>query len=172
MIPGDSCGTLSEPTNGLVTVYGMTLGGAAIYSCNSGYKLSNPERAQRICGLHSVWSGEAPTCQGTSKFIFYYNLRFEFPAITCNRLTTPGNATIAMTNENRYGSVAEYTCNFGYIMVSGYASLQRHCEATGQWSDLPTHCYGNRLCTKIVLKNCTIQIKLSYPHRGEVPPSG
>ncbi len=131
-------------------MYGMTLGGAAVYSCNSGYTLSNPERAQRICGLYSVWSGESPTCQGTVHYkekLVYEHLRLNFSAITCNRLTIPLYATLTMTNENRYGSVAEYTCNFGYIMVSGQESLQRHCEATGLWTGLPTDCYGNSLCT-------------------------
>lgn len=58
---GDTCGTLSDPFNGKVTITRMTLGGVALYSCDSGYKLEG--NAQRTCGLFGVWSGVPPTCK-------------------------------------------------------------------------------------------------------------
>ena len=57
------CDTLSQPEHGIVSVTGTIPGATALYSCNQGYRLSDPGRAQRTCGLHSVWSGSAPTCQ-------------------------------------------------------------------------------------------------------------
>ena len=58
------CGTLTNPANGQVShTTGTTLGQTATYSCNPGYNLVGG--GTRTCQDTGVWSGSAPTCQGT-----------------------------------------------------------------------------------------------------------
>ena len=56
MCPGD----LTAPTNGTVTVNGVTTGDTAVYSCDEGYVLVGD--MTRTCMNNSQWSGAAPTC--------------------------------------------------------------------------------------------------------------
>ena len=58
------CGSLPDPANGRVDhTAGTTFGQTAVYSCNIGYNLVGNNT--RTCQATRVWSGSAPTCQGT-----------------------------------------------------------------------------------------------------------
>ena len=58
------CGNLTDPANGQVDLTsGTTFGQTATYSCNTGYNLVGD--STRTCQATGVWSGSAPTCQGT-----------------------------------------------------------------------------------------------------------
>ncbi len=150
---GDVCDTLSQPAHGVVVVTGTTPGATALYVCDVGYRLSDPTKAQRTCGLHSVWSGEAPSCQGACVFVtrLSFYLCYILIAITCRPLTPQPHVAIALTNENSYGSVAEHTCDPGSIMIGGRERLYRHCQANGLWTDQPVFCYGT-IPINIVIK--------------------
>ena len=67
-----SCGALANPANGQVGHTGATFGQTATYSCNIGYNLVGG--STRTCLATGVWSGSAPTCQGTYvvKLTTYY----------------------------------------------------------------------------------------------------
>ena len=54
---------LTAPTNGAVTVSGVTTGDTAVYSCEDGYVLVGD--MIRTCMSNSEWSGEAPVCQSS-----------------------------------------------------------------------------------------------------------
>ena len=57
------CGTLADPTNGLVdTSEGTTLNKTATYSCAPGYALVGD--STQFCDDDGVWSGSPPTCEG------------------------------------------------------------------------------------------------------------
>ena len=59
-----NCGTLTDPANGQVShTTGTVFGQRATYSCDTGYNLVGD--STRICRATGVWSGSAPTCQGT-----------------------------------------------------------------------------------------------------------
>ena len=63
-----NCGTLSNPTNGVVQfLSGSTAGGEVIYVCDAGHELVGD--AGRECQCSGQWSGSEPVCQGTSYFI-------------------------------------------------------------------------------------------------------
>ena len=55
------CATLSNPSNGRVTISSTSVGGTATYSCNSGYILAGSSR--RTCQSGGTWSRSAPSCQ-------------------------------------------------------------------------------------------------------------
>ena len=58
------CGTLTNPVNGQVSHSGgTTFEQTATYSCNAGYGLVGDNT--RTCQATRVWSGSAPTCQGS-----------------------------------------------------------------------------------------------------------
>ena len=62
-----NCGTLTNPANGQVAhTAGTTFGRTATYSCDSGYNLVG--ESVRTCLATGVWSGSAPTCQGSYDF--------------------------------------------------------------------------------------------------------
>ena len=56
------CPTLSKPENGQVIVNNLTVGGVAIYSCNTGFNLTGA--GVRMCTQNGTgqWIPEEPTC--------------------------------------------------------------------------------------------------------------
>ena len=65
------CPELLDPSNGAVTVSGLTVGSTASYTCDAGFELS--ENILRMCETGGVWSGSEPLCEsGTySQFHVY-----------------------------------------------------------------------------------------------------
>ena len=61
------CGTLTAPSNGLVsTMDGTTLGKKAAYACYTGYDLSHTNI--RACKADGSWSYTEPTCIKRGKY--------------------------------------------------------------------------------------------------------
>ena len=60
--PDIDCGSLDDPTNGVVSVSSTTFSSTAIYSCNTGYALTGDD--MRTCLESGRWSGSEPTCTG------------------------------------------------------------------------------------------------------------
>ena len=59
--PAVDCGSLDNPTNGIVdTTSGTTFNNMATYSCDGGYEVSG--NLSRICGSDGLWSPDPPTC--------------------------------------------------------------------------------------------------------------
>ena len=55
------CGSLHDPHNGQVDISsGTTFGRVAIFSCDTGYKLSHQHEVQ--CGANGMWSPASPSC--------------------------------------------------------------------------------------------------------------
>ena len=57
-----SCGALSDPANGMVTIVSNSTSLVAEYECNPGYHLMGD--AIRICDCNGQWSGDDVTCEG------------------------------------------------------------------------------------------------------------
>ena len=67
------CGTLTNPVNGQVSdTAGTTFGQTATYSCSTGFNLVGDNT--RTCQATGMWSGSAPTCQGTFMCIVKANI--------------------------------------------------------------------------------------------------
>ena len=62
------CPTLSDPSNGDVTLTNdnLTVDQNAMYNCNHGYILIGEDR--RICQVNATWSGSEPICEQISMF--------------------------------------------------------------------------------------------------------
>jgi len=55
------CGTIENPTNGIVTLSnGTSFEASAIYACNEGFELVGTSRRQ--CLSSGYWSGAEPLC--------------------------------------------------------------------------------------------------------------
>ncbi len=73
---GTSCGVLSNPTDGTVSVPARTVGSTATYSCNTGFNLVGDKT--RVCRAGGVWSGKTPDCQGSVECILGLDNKYEF----------------------------------------------------------------------------------------------
>ena len=90
------CGTLTNPVNGQVNhTAGTTFEQTATYSCNTGYNLVGD--GTRTCQATGVWSGNAPTCQGTA----VGNL------VTVNSISGP-----EAVNDLKQAAVTAWFCQF------------------------------------------------------------
>ena len=56
------CGTLDDPTNGIVSVSTTIYNSVAMYSCNIGHTLTGDD--MRMCLETGSWSSSEPTCTG------------------------------------------------------------------------------------------------------------
>ena len=139
IFPVVDCGELTDPTNGAVnTSSGTTFMMTATYTCNTGYNLNGV--TTRTCQATGDWSGSDPTCDSTLSYpascVQCFNCLF-FPAVvTCPALTNPDNGMVNVLNNN-FGTVANYTCNTGYMLTG---DVIRVCEVNGDWSGTAPTC--------------------------------
>ena len=66
------CHPLSSPSNGEVTLTGLTSGSTATYTCDNGYQLTADKT--RTCLNTGMWSGQEPTCKCIKKSILKYTM--------------------------------------------------------------------------------------------------
>lgn len=57
------CGSLDDPTNGMVALSSTLRGSEAVYTCADNYTLMGV--ATRVCTDSGDWSEEVPLCEGT-----------------------------------------------------------------------------------------------------------
>lgn len=68
------CPSLSNLTNGHVTVSSYSEGSIASYTCGTGYTLS--DTANRVCQPDGNWSGKQPSCDRKFFHFLFVNLIF------------------------------------------------------------------------------------------------
>lgn len=61
-------------------------------------------------------------------------------AISCGDPGIPPNAVVSRTQSWTYGSVLQYSCLPGGVLVG---NTTRHCQEDGTWSGAPPYCTGN-----------------------------
>lgn len=110
------CRPLKAPQNGGVDCTdGDQFGSICDYSCNEGYRFSDPEQTSRLCTVDHVWSGNQAYCE----------------EITCDELEPPPNAFLQCTRGFSYGSECALIPKPGYTL-DGVATLS--CGKYGGWS--------------------------------------
>ncbi len=113
-----TCPALTDPANGSVSAPTTTRASTAVYSCNTGYKLSGS--MTRTCQADGTWNAAEPTCT----------------LVDCGALDDPASGSVSAPTTT-FGEQANYTCQTGYGM-SGAAT--RTCQADGNWSDTAPTC--------------------------------
>uniref|UniRef100_A0A672FLN5 CUB and Sushi multiple domains 1 n=1 Tax=Salarias fasciatus TaxID=181472 RepID=A0A672FLN5_SALFA len=97
--------------------YGVTV---AIH-CKRGFYLLGS--ALLTCQHDGVWDRPTPRCLATS----------------CGDPGVPPNAVVSGTHSWTYGSVLQYSCLPGGLLVG---NATRHCQEDGSWSGAPPYCTG------------------------------
>ena len=64
------CGSLSNPTNGLVIFSMSNLGALATYMCDEGFNLIG--NSTRLCLANGLWEGTVPACQSKIYYVHVY----------------------------------------------------------------------------------------------------
>jgi len=115
---GLTCPALTNPSNGSVSAPTRNRGDAAVYSCDTGYRLTGSKT--RTCQADGTWNLTDPTCT----------------IVDCGALTDPANGSVS-ASPTTYGSTGTYTCQTGFGLVG---TSPRTCQADGTWSDAAPTC--------------------------------
>ena len=136
---GQDCGNLPAPNNGAVQITTTTVGGKAMYQCNTGFDLVGvTTRTCQTNGLSAQWSDTAPQCNRKSCNLIINGLsQFRLvSAINCGPLSAPFGGSIVVTSTSFQG-IATYACNKGLTLMG---VSQRQCQANEQWSGSAPTC--------------------------------
>uniref|UniRef100_A0A0G4HE44 Sushi domain-containing protein n=1 Tax=Chromera velia CCMP2878 TaxID=1169474 RepID=A0A0G4HE44_9ALVE len=131
---GDTCPTVSAPSNGAVAFSPTTRAypSNVTFTCNDGYNLTASGSTYTVSG----GTMSAP-CDVFSNRTLYWPIGTEMP--TCEPVACPtgdlptlGNGTVTTSNSGIYPSTATFTCNDGYqISPGGGSSVGVACQANG-----------------------------------------
>uniref|UniRef100_A0AAX7V257 CUB and Sushi multiple domains 1 n=1 Tax=Astatotilapia calliptera TaxID=8154 RepID=A0AAX7V257_ASTCA len=97
--------------------YGVTVS----IHCKRGFYLLGS--ALLTCQHNGLWDRPIPRCL----------------AISCGDPGVPPNVVVSGTNSWTYGSVLQYSCLPGGVLVG---NATRHCQEDGTWSGAPPYCTG------------------------------
>uniref|UniRef100_A0A7N8WY87 CUB and Sushi multiple domains 1 n=1 Tax=Mastacembelus armatus TaxID=205130 RepID=A0A7N8WY87_9TELE len=133
-----TCGHPGNPANGRTNGSEFNLNDVVNFTCNRGYVLSGNNRAQ--CRLNGQWSSPLPVCKGLKKKKKKKKSNlFLPPAMSCGDPGVPPNAVLSGPHSWTYGSVLQYSCLPGGVLVG---NATRHCQEDGTWSGAPPYCTG------------------------------
>uniref|UniRef100_A0A6Q2X490 CUB and Sushi multiple domains 3a n=1 Tax=Esox lucius TaxID=8010 RepID=A0A6Q2X490_ESOLU len=110
-----SCGHPGSPIYGRTIGNGFNLNDVVSFSCNLGYVMEGPPRAQ--CQATRQWSHPPPTCK----------------VVNCSDPGIPANSIRQSKIEHgnfTFGTVVFYDCNPGFYL---FGSPVLTCQPTGQW---------------------------------------
>ena len=54
-------------------------------------------------------------------------------------LRAPYDGSLALSDENKLNSVANYSCDYGFQIIG---NILRVCQSSGIWTGRPPGCYG------------------------------
>ena len=112
---------LEQPSNAVMNLTTLRIGGLATFTCVHGYKLVGDPDIN--CLSSGSWSAWPPACV----------------EIDCGEPHTVDNSRMFLVNESTlYGSMVEYLCVPGYTREGPF---NRTCEITGYWSGQDPKCY-------------------------------
>ena len=128
------------------TSSGTTFGSVAIFSCNTGYKLSHQQGV--VCGANGMWSSASPSCLSKILMCGYsctdcFKLQYLI-VIDCGFLNDPDNGRVDTSNGTTFGSIVTYICSTGYTLSGSQSGT---CRADGHWTLQNPSCLGeNEWC--------------------------
>ncbi|CAI8054234.1 CUB and sushi domain-containing protein 1, partial [Geodia barretti] len=111
------CTTLGNPSNGMVSLTGTSIGNTATYTCYDGYELVGVQVLN--CQSNGMWDNSPPICRPL-----------------CPNLGNLANGEVSLSG-NSEGDRATYACNEGYELVG---TPVINCEDGGTWDDPPPTC--------------------------------
>uniref|UniRef100_A0A4W5NX14 CUB and Sushi multiple domains 3 n=1 Tax=Hucho hucho TaxID=62062 RepID=A0A4W5NX14_9TELE len=120
-----SCGHPGSPIYGRAVGNGFNLNDVVSFSCNMGYVMEGPSRAQ--CQATRQWSQPPPTCKGGEKMV------------DCGHPGCPPNGQLS-GDKFTFGSTVRYTCTGGRQLKGESA---RTCQLNGHWSVPMPFCSGD-----------------------------
>eukprot|EP00731_Ephydatia_muelleri_P038089 Em0651g1a len=136
------CGNLPAPNNGAVQITMTTVGGKAMYQCNTGFDLVGvTTRTCQTNGISAQWSDTAPQCN----------------PINCGPLSAPFGGSIVVASTSFQG-IATYACNKGLTLIG---VSQRQCQANGQWSGSAPTCQSQDCGNLPAPNNGAVQITMT-----------
>ncbi|XP_006826066.2 protein lev-9-like [Saccoglossus kowalevskii] len=148
--PTAICFQLESLENGQITVpENPVFGNEAIYTCNAGYRFSQPGESIRLCQGDREWSGTAPMC--------VIDVSCGPPPDVVNSLHD------GEKDSYNVGDRVIYNCNSGYYR-RGLAIIQ--CRSNGIWSNTAFECVARSCGSPGSIRNGrTIGNLFTFPNR-------
>uniref|UniRef100_A0A8C7D526 CUB and Sushi multiple domains 3 n=1 Tax=Oncorhynchus kisutch TaxID=8019 RepID=A0A8C7D526_ONCKI len=129
-----SCGHPGSPIYGRTIGNGFNLNDVVSFSCNMGYVMEGPSRAQ--CQATRQWSQPPPTCKACPKCWNELIPSMFLPnntLVNCSDPGIPANSIRQSKIEHgnfTFGTVVFYDCSPGFYL---FGSPVLTCQPTGQW---------------------------------------
>jgi hypothetical protein len=139
--PMGTCPAPAAPANGKVDPKSLSVGGQAIYTCDTGY--GRPSLESRTCQADGTWSGANPTCT----------------PVDCGNLENPKNGKVT-TPATTYKSEATYSCDPNY---GPNPAGKRTCQADGTWSGTAPTCQ----CEQKMCNGVCVDLKADVANCGD-----
>ncbi|XP_041379227.1 sushi, von Willebrand factor type A, EGF and pentraxin domain-containing protein 1-like [Gigantopelta aegis] len=127
-----NCGEPPVVPNAIKSKNGTKFNSVANYSCDVGYVMSNGTMTSSTCESTGQWTAVIMSCTD----------------INCGEPPVVPNA-IKSKNGTKFNSVANYSCDVGYVMSNGTMTSST-CESTGQWTAVIMSCTGKGI--RLLLK--------------------
>ncbi|CAH1774655.1 unnamed protein product [Owenia fusiformis] len=137
-----ACGNPGAPANGAIIGNNFNFGQTVKFVCNIGYELAGQDSL--TCQQDGTWNGDRPTCT----------------LVQCDiqEVSTPPLNGNVRVDGSKFGDVAIYTCNPGYILVGD----NRICDSDGTWTGSTPQCISEIIGTECPIPTTRAYSSVTY----------